>query len=1218
MLSKRDFQKVSANVSSCVRGVAQCFLFIGENTDGIDFERIAKEPWSGVISSANNAELCAKFNLQDRKSELVKDIDASVPNRKNMPFYDLKYFVKEYSKAEKGDDYDEEEEENEYKKIVDKVFGMLVKGMNILYAVGYDPSVDNIGLINFKKFGGRASFFGISENELDQKLKDRIKKYGLICYEEKLEDFLPDEDADEDIEYAETDENDVLFYSNKKLWSLSYDDLQKTREFLTLANRADLEQNLPFSKEIQKLYFQKKFLGAAPDSPPQWYAFSRIGFAVKRPFETYLFSIVENALSDTEKMPDGKKYDPRHPIILMGSPSSSKTIGLGALAYHIFRQEKNPVIFVYRNAMTDERKESLSNLMEKISDRDPNCRILLICDFSSYVNSFDQARELAGYLHDLGRRFVLVMSSFEHPENNGRDPVDYGWNSENKCFERISSGNGADPKKVLTGTSGFWIVRSSREVTDGEFVSIQKIFKDYGGLDLRPEIWKSFRENSSDIFEIFFKLTDLVRNSMVIGLDLEKKNLADYHRSEMKRIYNLNRRKSEGTVVIKRIDPETGKIKIEAVSLDELVKKSVNEDEKSGQTGLSPKPDNGYPEAFQKFQDCVAVLSQYAIKTPMSLAMAFFSNEKQTVFYSTDRSVRELTNFLMYSIPWIHCTETEDGNYEFSFRNTEEAIIHVKNSFLSTDKYGDYLKFILELFSMYRSMEHIDQKIVYALTVLLQQLGPNSSDWNGYEAVGFKDYFKANMSLIIGKLDEIIRANLDYSYGLSLAMITLRREYYGYQSKNSAELRKTIKYCDDIIDKMNDRPFGYSNKQMAQIVNEKVLCEILLHQIDGANDFYSSFESLFSAMETLIFQDPENGYYYHTILSLFEEWSPNNPKNKLSYCGRLAAVIEQSSIYEVRNRGKDGNDNLSKQISKFYEFVDNKEGTTIDKFNELDESEDFRKRFDEAVKNRDSSYIWLICYNEMKNCSLMGAKKINTEVKRINTYMNMTCKKVYDFMKRYYDDAVKYDLTALRMMLRVYWLSEVSEEPQISNTPENECRLTKFSHKQWEIINLICKDYQDLCSRKELPGAPFMRYMYALSTLCTKGISSESLRQCQHYLGQKTNVRYIEKNEQRMFSQFILCDEKGEPFKFQGYIKDIKTDKKGTMTITVNRSDFECEAYCANIGLRSMNDLKTNSNRGTTESFGELVLGAGYSKLQVYALKVVENKEKKRSERNGG
>ena len=97
-----------------------------------------------------------------------------------------------------------------------------------------------------------------------------------------------------------------------------------------------------------------------------------------------------------------------------------------------------------------------------------------------------------------------------------------------------------------------------------------------------------------------------------------------------------------------------------------------------------------------------------------------------------------------------------------------------------------------------------------------------------------------------------------------------------------------------------------------------------------------------------------------------------------------------------------------------------------------------------------------------------------------------------------------------------------------------------------------------------------------------------------------------------------LCDEKGEPFKFQGYIKDIKTDKKGTMTITVNRSDFECEAYCANIGLRSMNDLKTNSNRGTTESFGELVLGAGYSKLQVYALKVVENKEKKRSERNGG
>ena len=69
--------------------------------------------------------------------------------------------------------------------------------------------------------------------------------------------------------------------------------------------------------------------------------------------------------------------------------------------------------------------------------------------------------------------------------------------------------------------------------------------------------------------------------------------------------------------------------------------------------------------------------------------------------------------------------------------------------------------------------------------------------------------------------------------------------------------------------------------------------------------------------------------------------------------------------------------------------------------------------------------------------------------------------------------------------------------------------------------------------------------------------------------------------------------------------------------ITVKGGEFKCEAYCANIGLRSMSELKKNTDRGTTESF-RVVLGAGYSKLQAYTLNVVENKEKKRSERNGG
>lgn len=1218
MLNEREFCKTSEIIRDTVNGTAQSFLFIGKNTDGIDFKRIAGMHWSGVISAAG--DILNEFDLPpDKKAERVTDIDASAPNRKKRPFYDLDFLANNALQ----DPDDEDERKERYNEILTDILKFLScdNCMRFLYVIGYMPC-NEIGIVKFKRMKNRTSFFGIREDELDEKSKEQISNFRY--YEEKLEDFLPDDTTDDE-DFEETDVNDVSFYVNEKLRSISCDDLKKTEYFLTLANRTAVEQNLPYSKELQKRYF-KRFLGAAPDSEPQWYAYSRIGFAVKRSFEKYLFNIVEKALSDTEKMPDGKKYDPRQPIILKGPPSSSKTVVLGALASHIYKKEINPIIFVYRNMLTsnekDANKEALNDLMEKISKTDTNCRILLICDFSSHINSFDNARELSNYLYNLGRRFVLVMSSFEHPENNGTDPVDYSWNDNKKCFERIS-GNGTNQKKVLTGTSGFWIVPSSREVTDGEAASIKKIFKDYGGLDINKEDWDRFRESSSDIFEYFFRLTDIVRNSMVNGLDLEKKNLTNYHHTEMKRIYDLNIHKNTGAFVRKKFNEETKKFETVLVSPDDIKKhlgkndEKDSNDEKDANNGQADK----YLAALQDFQDCVAVFGQYAIKTPISLATAFFANEGHNSFYSTEKSVRELNNFLMYSIPWIRCTETDDGNYEFSFRNTEEAIIHVQNTFLtSTDSYKKYFDFILRLFRMYRAMNHIDKDIVMVLTELLKQIGPNSSDWNGFRNTGFKEYFQKNMKSVIDVLDEIVVPNdgrfvkrLDYCYSLALSMITLSREYYGYKQPDLEKLKKIINFCDKITDKMKNSPYGYNPKQMNMIQNEKALCEICYSK--EKKDFYSSFESLFASIEAIIFQEPKNGYYYHTILDLFKKWSPSDQNQKLPYCGRLTALIEQSKLYEVQNRGRDGRDDLGKQISEFYQYV-NKTGTI--KIDDLDNSGDFKKRFDDALKEGDPSYIWLICYNELSACKLMGNDIIDLQGKKLDTNRNMLCKKVYEFMREYYDDAVGHDLTTLRLMLRVYWLYTAYEEPQTANTLENECRLTKFKKEQWEVIHGICYDYQKLCKEKETAGAPFMRYMYALSALHTNGISRENLVKCKSYLGERTESRYIEKNEQRMFSQFVICDENGDPVEFSGYIKDIENEKKGTMAVKIkNNEEFFCDAYYSNIGLSSMKELGKNNSRGTAKNFKRLVLGAGYTKIQVYDYDVIENKENKRRNRNG-
>ena len=114
----------------------------------------------------------------------------------------------------------------------------------------------------------------------------------------------------------------------------------------------------------------------------------------------------------------------------MGPPSSSKTVALGALAYYIYSQETYPVLFIRGNIqkiVTSENREHLINLMQTINQLDANSKILLICDCSSHQNTFTFAKSLASVLNNIGRRFVLVLSSYEHNENRGNEQDSYNW-----------------------------------------------------------------------------------------------------------------------------------------------------------------------------------------------------------------------------------------------------------------------------------------------------------------------------------------------------------------------------------------------------------------------------------------------------------------------------------------------------------------------------------------------------------------------------------------------------------------------------------------------------------------------------------------------------------------------------------------------------------------------------------------------------------------------
>lgn len=1230
MLSKNELSKQSKKISSEIK-TTECILFIGKKADedeSLISPLVTRMRWSGVITTCDNKNICDKFNNKDIRNDVivVDSINESSINRKDMPFFDLNRLA-----AISPDDDEDDikyEKRNTFQAVLKKVLPLGSRFARFIYVIGYDDNEFNIRWFQRDICSKKIYFFGMTTETEDTK-RFRERNYYRF-FEEELDKFLPDDDENDGVDLSEPSDNNCYFYIDGKVYSLSDQNLQKTKKVLCLANRYDLEQSIPYGRELQKRYF-REFLESDSDSPPQWYAFTRnTDFAIKRPFERGLQYIVEKAL-DGDTMPDGKKYDPQKPIILMGPPSSSKTTSLGALAYNIYRREKYPVLFVY-GEIKNENKENLCKLMETINRLDPSCKILLICDFSSYTNSFLYAHELAKELYNLGRRFVLVVSTFEHKNNWGTKLKSYQWNNENKCFDEIlnkSKNNTEDDielleKSDMSCSSDYWIVRSYREVSEKEILGIKKLFKDYGGIELPTEWWNTFKNEDRDIFEYFFALTDLVRNPMKKGLILEKSGFKDYHKKEIQRIYREKSQKSSGNIVIKKYNTETKKYMMESLTAEKLKEAfNIPSDGTSEKTKEIEVP-NELMDKLQKFQDCIAMFSQYAIKTPYSLATAFFNqffNQKDiSSYYSTDDFELSLNRFLTKSIPWIHCNEI-DGTLFFSFRNTREAIIHIEDTFSGINEGSErYVDFILEIFDLYKNMQCMDYKIVIALSILLREIGPNGSKWNEIRQL-HENYIQKNLNLIIDKIQEVIDAGVDYDKRLTLTMITFRREYYkkgnnGDIENNKREQQNTIHLCDKILDEI--KIFGNTSLK-CQIINEKTQCEISISEMTEDKEFFSSFDALFSDMESVVYSNPENGFYYNTIFRLFEDWNPKNESSKLPYYGRLAAIADQSELYDIVNVGANDTNELGKHIAKFHQNISGNFGKILIENLDNDDVREFKNRFEDANDRGDSSYIWLICYNELCQCSLMG-KKSNDDsetdksmINKINTYQQMICKKVFDFMKKYYD-TVKKDLSTLRLMFRVYWLYNTSTEPQVFNVSQNECRFTKFNKDQWTVIFNICRDYVDLCKEKATIGALFMKYMYAFSRLNLSNIDEKNLKECYCFLQTLKSTSYIEKGEKRMFSQFVLCDEGGKPICFNGNVKEVKDDKNGIMQIKIGgKSYFECSAYCNNIGLRTMSDVKS---KGGTREFKNLAIGIGYTRIQAYTLEIVNEKETKRRENN--
>lgn len=1216
MLTKEQLSQEAEKLSNDVR-IHPCFLFIGNSVnDAMLTDTITSLPWAGIISTSENPDVIHRFNVPGRTIRNIQAIPEIQPNRKNMPFISLANVIKI------NHDDTEEDRLDDFKEQMKEILLRLMQETNHLYVIGYTEKEFGIRCFERNICKNAIMFFGWQEDNYSKLAQRRKENHEFRFYEETLDCFFSEMPEDDDFEDIPSDDS-LYFFANGKLQAIPRHELLRTHSFITLVNRFDTEYLVPHGQAMQQRYFIK-FLEASSGAPPQWYAYSPYtSFAVRRTFEDGLQSITKAALNG-DAMPDGKPYDPKKPIVLTGPPSSSKTVALEALAYHIFCQEIYPVLFIrgdIQKITTGEYKDDLIELMQKINQIDPDSKILLICDCSSHQNTFTYAKSMASALNNIGRRFVLVLSSYEHDENRGEKQNDYIW--ANGRFEKVHPSKHPEQDASLPGiqsTDRYWIVNSSRLLDRREKEDIQALFTKFGGLDLPSDWWSEVFDADKDIFEYFYYLTDVVRDPMIAGLKNERFLFRNYFDNRLREIYQAKRLGSGNT--LGELFPEL----FEAATPDK-----ANEYD--------------YPqEAFEKFQTCIALLSQYAIDVPHSLAISMFNHHIDTsVYYSTDEFERSLNRFLTQSIPWI-CYQEIDGSFFFSFRNPREAILYLDDRFSGKTQSSDYLDAVLSLLDHYcQHFSCSDAGVVNALTEFLHEIGPNARSWNSYNGNNaFIPYIIQNLDKLIAKMEQIIYRGLDSEYKLMLCTITFRREHYCQHLYSNAEsdpvkrkntletvlhaLRDTVLLCDTTLDHLDEQQY-YNQNLKAQIINEKAQCNIRAidvlenylelcqqHQLEplpalSRLQFLSAFEEMFTLLESVIYSYPTNGFYYNSLFRLFGKWN-RNPDEKLPYYGRMTMIVDLRNAHEVINTG--GNDELGHNIARFHQSLCKDLGNiTIDHIR--DEADpaitDFCQKFNEALAKGDSSYIWLVCYNELTQCGIINDKKQHHSSYTPNSSQIAACKKVFVFMEEYYS-VVKNNPSSLQLMLRVYWLATAGSEPMVIQSLENECRFTHFNAEQWHQINAITSDYCKLCDEQKRPSQPFMRYIYALSVLYISP-NQDGFNECRRLLRDQHEHGFIS-GERRMYSPFVLCNENGKPIEISGSVISVKNEKNGAMSVRIpNAATIEASVHCTNIGLPQMPEVEIGKT--APEVMDGLVLGISYTRFQVYSKAVVDMKEKRRN-----
>ncbi|MCC8161947.1 MAG: hypothetical protein LIO86_01975 [Lachnospiraceae bacterium] len=911
---------------------------------------------------------------------------------------------------------------------------------------------------------------------------------------------------------------------------------------------------------------------------------------------------------------------------------------MGALAYRIYQEKNNPVIYISADSYLStnmgsgvEELDEAMQLLEQKAVGNVDTRILVVWDSSSYKMDVGRIRRILERLENRGRRFVMVCSSYamyEADDKAVRNAYQFTENSERfeKCDSRVAQ---------ILDEYGCYIVRAVREMSDGEKDEFWEKVSEYSGIhEDEIERFKEKYKNENEIFNYYYYLLAVLRENLEEKLRTEQRIITPYVKRELSRMFGQIYNEEQS-------DKRSGAI-YQALLRVGVDPRGISVD--AEKEGMLSESDRTIEEKLDRFNTCVAMFSRFKLRIPYSLAYTFLTDSETVLPYSENG--QKLYNIVTTSLPWIHYGVDAEGEFTFRFRNSLEADIYLENHDITGNQQVDLLCEIIDIYGEdYQRNRCKDPSFTKYLQSLLRFMGPNST------YVPFRDERKPEYQQIEKRLDRVIEKlealqNVygvpDEDAGFAVIIVAFTREYYGglwskwygtsgkdlepwiddpeHFSKESYERRikkliSAITLAESSAERiqirlnMEYRERQHLYNQNYSLIVEAAQCNLRLEELMDeykrfclANHMAEDLELgkrklsycvLYQKLQKIIASDPLNGYAYNTLFKAFERtYEKENLSEalRLQYLSEIMQVVESCRTMDSEITSRGNRDELSVHLAKITS-ISEKVPITLESIREYRESSDHSNKdkkkqaflvlFDEMLEANNPAAIAFVCQKELKIPS-GGRRELNEDE-------FSSCERVYKFMKEEEHFACicssKYSLA---MMIRVCWMCY--NRTTLTSTPE--CQITRMDETAWAEINQLCRSYSAVAGDDR---QPLLMLVYALSTLQISHRSKNGYEETMNIL---RSINEMSFTNGRMRTPFMLCDETGTPYAYTGRGVHTRNKMNGFIHINEVPSFIQDKNGGIRFHLRNLGWKKGMPDE--SQVLKDLELGIGYTGFSVY------------------